>query len=152
MQLDIFSIAPDCSSRELPSAIAPIDVRVEEAVKGLLELKQIVIAQFQIETRITCDKLRGQVVDVIDEMLCMVHFDGEPKPRLIYTDSLELEAKKAELVEGCTVRSNTAFKGKTAKLIRFEQIHEYKFAVVRIDMNGTPIDYSCNINSLEVVT
>ena len=98
MQLDIFSIVPDCSSRELPKAILKLDPKVEEAI---VELKKL-----------EC---------------------------------------KSELIEGCIVRSQTAFKGKTAKLLRFEQIHEYKFAVVQIDMNGTPIDYSCNINSLEVV-
>lgn len=60
-------------------------------------------------------------------------------------------AIKPELAEGCIVRSRTAFKGKTAKLLRFEQIHQYKFAVVQIEMHGSPIKYSCNVDSLEVV-
>lgn len=85
-------------------------------------------------------------------------------PRAIFKTEPEVEkalklleevaqlAIKPELVEGCIVRSRTAFKGKVAKLLRFEQIHEYRFAVVQIEMHGSLIEYSCNINSLEVVT
>ena len=151
MQLDIFSIVPNSSSGELPRAIAPVDPKVEEAVKGLLELKQIVIAQFEAGTRIISGDLHGEVISVIDEILCMVLFDGETKPRQVFTDSLELEPNKPELVEGCIVRSRTAFKGKTAKLLRFEQVLSVKFAVVEVDMYGSTIEYSCNIKNLEVV-
>jgi|GEM_PF-1046631 len=151
MQLDIFSIVSNSSSGELPRAISPVDPKVEEAVKGLLELKQIVIAQFEVGTRIISGDLHGEITSVIDEILCMVIFDGETKPRQVFTDSLELEPSKPELVEGCIVRSHTAFKGRTAKLLRFEQIYEYRFAVVEIEMCGSPIEYSCNVNNLEVV-
>lgn len=151
MQLDIFSITPNSSSGELPKAIAPVDPKVEEAVKGLLELKQIVIAQFEVGTRITSGDLHGEVISITDEILCMVLFDGETKPRQVFTDSLELEPSKPELVEGCIVRSHTAFKGKTAKLLRFEEACNVKFAVVEVDMYGSTIEYSCNIKNLEVV-
>ncbi|MCA6572122.1 MAG: hypothetical protein IM549_02435 [Pseudanabaena sp. M53BS1SP1A06MG] len=151
MQLDIFSITPNSSSGELPRAIAPVDLKVEEAVKGLLELKQIVVAQFQVGTRIISGDLHGEVTSIIDEILCMVLFDGETKPRQVFTDSLELESSKPELVEGCTVRSRTAFKGKIAKLLRFEEVCNVKFAVVEVDMYGSTIEYSCNIKNLEVV-
>ena len=57
----------------------------------------------------------------------------------------------SELVAGCTVRSSTAFKGKTAKLLRFEQISNIQFAVVEIDLYMGLIEYKCNIASLEVV-
>jgi hypothetical protein len=69
-------------------------------------------------------------------------------------NALEEVAKlaiKSELVEGCTVRSHKAFKGKTAKLLRFEQVFEYEFAVVQVEMYGTLIEYSCSVNNLEVV-
>lgn len=50
-QLDIFSPPiQDCSSRELPTAALPINSKVEEAIAALREIKQIVIAQFQIGT------------------------------------------------------------------------------------------------------
>lgn len=101
MQLDIFSITPNSSSGELPSAKFPLEPKTEEALKALKEVAKLAI--------------------------------------------------KSELVEGCTVRSHTAFKGRTANLLRFEQIYEYRFAVVEIDMYGSPIEYSCNVNNLEVV-
>ncbi|MCA6580465.1 MAG: hypothetical protein IM537_18770 [Pseudanabaena sp. M57BS1SP1A06MG] len=101
MQLDIFSIVPNGSSGELPSANIPLEPETLEALELLEEVAKLAI--------------------------------------------------KPELVEGCTVRSRTAFKGRTAKLLRFEQIHEYRFAVVQIQMHGSLIEYSCNVDNLEVV-
>ena len=100
MQLDIFSLVPDCSSRELPKATAPIDPKVEAALNFLLELKALAVP---------------------------------------------------ELIEGCTMRSRTAFKDKTAKLLRFEQVCNVKFAVVEVHLYGSLIEYSCSIDSLKVV-
>jgi hypothetical protein len=77
--------------------------------------------------------------------------EPEVEEALKKLEELAKLAVKPELVEGCIVRSRTAFKGKVAKLLRFEQIHEYKFAVVEIDMYGSPIEYSCNVDNLEVV-
>lgn len=75
-QLDIFSLPiQDCSSRELPKVL--LDPKGEEAIAALQEIKQIVIAQFQVGTRVISGDLHGEVDSVIDEILCMVRFDGE---------------------------------------------------------------------------
>lgn len=100
-QLSIFEIVPSSSRGKLPTAIFPLEPKVEEAIALLEEL---------------------------------------PKLRI-----------DSELVAGCTVRSSTAFKGKTAKLLRFEQISNVHFAVVEIDLYMGLIEYKCNIASLEVV-
>jgi len=135
MQLDIFSIIPNSSSGELPSAFKfPLEPKVEE--------------QFKIGSRIIAGDLHGAITS-IDGDLCKVLFDGENKARPVFLDSLELERKP--LTEGCIVRSRTAFKGKTAKLLRFEQVLSVRFAVVEVDMYGSTIEYSCNIKNLEVV-
>ena len=149
MQLDIFSIFPNSSSGELPSTFRfPLEPKVEEALKSLKELKEISPSQFKIGSRIIAGDLHGAIAS-IDGDLCHVLFDGEDKTRPVFLDSLELESKP--LTEGCIVRSQTAFKGKTAKLLRFEQVFEYEFAVVQVEMYGTLIEYSCSVNNLEVV-
>ena len=149
-QLDIFSLPiQDCSSKELPVAITPVDPKVEEAIAALREIKQIVIAQFQVGVRVVSGDLHGVVDSVICEILCMVHFDGEDKPRQVFTDSLELEA--IPLTEGCIVRSSTSFKNQTGKVIRFEEIAEVKFAIVEFLFNGSVIQYPCSICTLEIV-
>ena len=150
MQLNIFSIIPNSSSGELPKTIAPIDQKVEEAVKHLLELKQIVIAQFQVGTRVIAGDLHGEVASVIDEILCMIRFDGELKPRQVFTDSLELEYKPV-LVEGCTVRSSVTFKEKTGIFLKFHDYAGCNLALVRYEYRGSTIDYYCTIATLEVV-
>ena len=68
MQLDIFSLVPDCSSRELPKAIAPIDPKVEEALKSLLELKKLECKPELIKGSIVKSNLffRGKTAKVID--------------------------------------------------------------------------------------
>ena len=101
-QLDIFSITPNCSSRELPVAIAPISPKVEEAIAALLELKKL-----------------------------------ECKP---------------ELVEGCIVKSDLFFKGKTAKVIGFKQIGAVTLAIVELEFRGSLIQFPCGVCGLEVVT
>ena len=139
-QLDIFSLP-----------IQP-DPKVEEDLKPLLELKRIVIAQFQVGTRVVSDDLHGVVDSVIDEMLCMVHFDGEDKPRQVFTDYLSLEPTKPVLLKGCTVKSNLFFKGKTAKVISFQQIGAVTLAVVEIQLSsGAIAKFPCSISALEVV-
>jgi len=94
MQLDIFSI-PERSlpeqSFELPRPIVKQDPKVEAAIAALLAIKKEVIAQFQVNTRIEAGDLHGEVVEVIDEILCMVQFDGESKPRPIFTETLSIE-------------------------------------------------------------
>ena len=102
MQLDIFSLVPNCSSRELPKAIASVDAKVEEALNSLLELKKL-----------------------------------ECKP---------------ELVEGCTVRSDLFFKGKTAKVISLKQLHTITLATVELKFRGSLIRFPCGVCGLEVVT
>jgi hypothetical protein len=149
MQLDIFSIIPNSSSGELPSAFKfPLEPKVEEALNLLEELKEISLSQFKIGSRIIAGDLHGAITS-IDGDLCKVLFDGENKARPVFLDSLELERKP--LTEGCIVRSRTAFKGKTAKLLRFEQVLSVRFAVVEVDMYGSTIEYSCNIKNLEIV-
>lgn len=152
-QLDIFSLPiQDCSSRELPRAALPINPKVEEAIAALREIKQIVIAQFQIGTRVVSGDLHGVVDSVIDEMLCMVHFDGEDKPRQVFTDYLSLEPSKPILVEGCLVRSDLFFKGKTAKVISFQQIGAVTLATVEVELSsGAIVKFPCGISALEVV-
>lgn len=61
-------------------------------------------------------------------------------------------AIKHELVEGCIVRSQTAFKGKTAKFLRFTNIAGLEFAVVELEFRGCLIEYTCTVRTLEVVT
>lgn len=152
VQLDIFSLPTQArSSTELPKAILPVKPDIEEAVKGLLELKKIVINQFAVGTRVIAGDLHGEVASVTDEILCFVHFDGEAKPRQVFTDSLELEPTKPELVEGCTVRSDLFFKGKTAKVLKIEQIHTVAIATVELDFKGTLIKFPCGTRALEVV-
>lgn len=67
-QLDIFSITPNCSSRELPKAIAPINPEVEEALKLLLELKKLECKPELIKGSIVKSNLffRGKTAKVID--------------------------------------------------------------------------------------
>jgi hypothetical protein len=153
MQLDIFSLPiADCSSRDLPKAISPLDPKVEEALKPLLELKRMVVAQFQIGTRVIAGDLHGVVDSVIDEILCMVKFDGEDKARQVFTDYLSLEPSKPVLVESCTVRSDLFFKGKTAKVISFQQIGAVTLAKVEVQLSsGAIAKFPCGISALEVV-
>ena len=68
MQLDIFSLAADCSSRELPRAIAPINPKVEEAIAALLELKKLECKPELIKGSIVKSNLffRGKTAKVID--------------------------------------------------------------------------------------
>lgn len=154
-QLDIFSIIPDRSSSnstfELPKAKLLLDPKVEAALEELTELKQISNAQFQVGTRITCGDLCGEIVSVDKEMLCQVQFDGEAKPRPVFADLLELEPTKAALVEGAIVRSSLFFKGKTAKVLKIEQIHTITLATVELSLNGNLIKFPCGASSLEVV-
>ena len=49
MQLDIFSLVPDCSSRELPSAKFPLEPKIEEALKPLEELAKLAIKPKLVE-------------------------------------------------------------------------------------------------------
>ena len=139
MQLDIFSLLP-------------INPKVEEAIAALREIKKIVIAQFEVGTRVICGDLHGVVDSVIDEILCMVRFDGELKPRQVFTDYLSLEPTKPVLVEGCTVRSDLFFKGKTAKVISFEQIGAVTLATVELQLSsGAIAKFPCGVSALEIV-
>ena len=95
-QLSLFGVPIDPieDDHELPEIILQdIDPQIEEAIAALREIKKEVIAQFQIGTRITAGDLHGEITGVIDEMLCMVRFDGELKPRQVFTDSLSIEYK-----------------------------------------------------------
>lgn len=149
-QLDIFSLQIQ-EPHELPEIILQdIDPQIEEAIAALREIKKEVIAQFQIGTRIVSGDLHGEVVSVIDEMLCMVRFDGELKPRQVFTDSLSLEYKPV-LVEGCLVRSSLYFKGKIAKVISLRQVHTITMATVEVEINGSLIQFPCGTSALEVV-
>ena len=152
-QLDIFSLPiQDCSSRELPTAVLPVNPKVEEAIAALREIKKIVIGQFQVGTRVISGDLHGVVDSVIDEILCMAHFDGETKPRQVFTDYLSLEPSKPVVVEGCTVRSPLFFKGKTAKVVGFQQHGPITLAIVAVLMDsGYLAEFPCGISALEVV-
>lgn len=68
MQLDIFSLVADCSSRELPVAIAHINPKVEEALKSLLELKKLECKSELIKGSIVKSNLffKGKTAKVID--------------------------------------------------------------------------------------
>ena len=151
-QLDIFSLPIQSSSRELPRAITAHRVpEIEEAIAALLELKKVVIAQFEIGVRVETGDLHGVVVNVIDEILCVVLFDGEAKPRQVFTDTLSIESIPNLLVEGCMVRSSTSFKEQTGKLIGFEIIAGINFAFVEYIYKGSPINFPCTIATLRVV-
>lgn len=64
---------------------------------------------------------------------------------------LEQELAEPNLVKGCIVRSRSAFKGKTGKVLRFQEVCGYSFAIVAIDMYGSTVEYSCLVQNLEVV-
>jgi hypothetical protein len=82
----------------------------------------------------------------------MVKFDGEDKPRQVFTDYLSLEPTKPVVVEGCLVRSDLFFKGKTAKVISFQQIGAVTLAVVEIQLSsGAIAKFPCGISALKVV-
>jgi hypothetical protein len=151
MQLDIFGLPPSNLTGELPTAIAPVDPKLEAALQPLGELRQIANAQFQIGTRIIAGDLRGEIASIDNEVLYQVRFDGELKPRQVFIDSLELEPDKPELSEGCIVRSQLFFKGKTAKVISFEQIGSVTLATVELELNGYLTRFPCGISALEVI-
>ncbi len=64
---------------------------------------------------------------------------------------LEQERAKPKLVEGCIVRSRSAFRGRTAKLLKFKDVCGYDFAIVQINIRGSLIEYPCLVDNLEVV-
>lgn len=102
--------------------------------------------------RVVSGDLHGVVDSVIDEILCMVRFDGEDKPRQVFTHYLSLEPSKPVLVEGCLVRSDLFFKGKTAKVVGFEQYGNVTLAIVEIVWNsGYKDKFPCGISALEVI-
>ena len=152
-QLSLFGIPidPIQEPHELPEIILQdIDPQVEEAIATLREIKKEAMAQFQAGTRIAAGDLHGEVVSVINEMLCLVRFDGELKPRQVFTDSLSIEYKPA-LAEGCLVRSSLYFKGKIAKVISLKQVHTITMATVELEINGSLVRFPCGTSALEVV-
>jgi hypothetical protein len=148
-QLDIFSLPAQSSSSELPKAIIPIDPKVETALNSLLELKELALSQFQIGSRIIAGDLHGAIASINGE-LTQVLFDGESKARPVFLDSLELENKP--MVEGCIVKSDLFFKGKTAKVINLYQIGVVTMAVVELELHKSLVKFPCGISALEVVT
>ena len=148
-QLDIFSLPVESSNSELPKAIIPVDPKVEAALNSLLELKELALSQFQVGSRIIAGDLHGAIAS-IDGDLCQVLFDGESKARPVFLDSLELESKP--ITEGCIVRSDLFFKGKTAKVVSLYQIGSVTMANVEIEFRKSLIKFPCGISSLEVVT
>jgi hypothetical protein len=152
MQLDIFGLPLTNLTGELPRAISPADPKLETALQPLREVCQIANAQFQIGTRIIAGDLRGEIASIDNEMLCQVRFDGELKPRQVFIDCLQLEPSKPELTEGCIVRSQLFFKGKTAKVIGFKQIGAVTLVTVELDLNGFLTRFPCGISALEVVS
>ena len=58
---------------------------------------------------------------------------------------------KPELIEGCTVRSDLFFKGKTAKVISFKEIGSVTLAIVELEFKGSLIRFPCGVCGLEVV-
>lgn len=147
-QLDIFSL-PTQSSSELPKAVIPIDPKVEAAINSLLELKELALSQFQIGSRIITGDLHGAIASIEDE-LAQVLFDGESKARSVFLDSLELESKP--IAEGCIVKSDLFFKGKTAKVINLYQIGGVAMATVELELQNSLVKFPCGISALEVVT
>jgi len=147
-QLDIFSL-PTQSSSELPKAVIPIDPKVEAAINSLLELKELALSQFQIGSRIITGDLHGAIAS-IDGELAQVLFDGESKARSVFLDSLELESKP--MAEGCIVKSDLFFKGKTAKVINLYQIGGVAMATVELELQNSLVKFPCGISALEVVT
>lgn len=148
-QLDIFSLPIQSSSSELPKAIIPVDPKVEAALDSLLELKELALSQFQVGARIVAGDLHGAIAS-IDGDLCQVLFDGENKARPVYLDLLELEKKP--ITEGCIVRSDLFFKGKTAKVVDLYKIGSVTMANVEIEFRESLIKFPCGISSLEVVS
>lgn len=146
-QLDIFSL-PVQDSSELPKAIIPVDLKVEAALNSLLELKELALSQFQVGSRIIAGDLHGAIAS-IDGDLCQVLFDGESKARAVFLDSLELESKP--ITEGCIVRSDLFFKGKTAKVVDLYQIGAVTMANVELEFRESLIKFPCGISALEVV-
>jgi hypothetical protein len=147
-QLDIFSLPAQSSSSELPKAIIPIDPKVEAALNSLLELKELALSQFQIGSRIIAGDLYGAIASINGE-LAQVLFDGESKARTVFLDSLELESKP--IGEGCIVKSDLFFKGKTAKVINLYQIGVVTMAVVELELHKSLVKFPCGISALEVV-
>jgi hypothetical protein len=148
-QLDIFSLPAQSSSSELPKAIIPIDPKIEAALNSLLELKELALSQFQIGSRIIAGDLHGAIAS-IDGELCQALFDGESKARTVFLDSLELESKP--ISEGCIVKSDLFFKGKTAKVINLYQIGAVTMATVELELHKSLVNFPCGISALEVVT
>jgi hypothetical protein len=147
-QLDIFSLPAQSSSSELPKAIIPIDPKVETALNSLLELKELALSQFQIDSKIIAGDLHGAIAS-IDGELAQVLFDGESKARSVFLDSLELESKP--MAEGCIVKSDLFFKGKTAKVINLYQIGVVTMATVELELHKSLVKFPCGISALEVV-
>lgn len=148
-QLDIFSLPIQSSSSELPKAIIPVDPKVEAALDSLLELKELALSQFQVGARIVAGDLHGAIASINGE-LCQVLFDGESKARPVFLDSLELESKP--ITEGCIVRSDLFFKGKTAKVVSLYQIGAVTMANVELEFHKSLIKFPCGISALEVVS
>lgn len=148
-QLDIFSLPIQSSSSELPKAIIPVDPKVEAALDSLLELKELALSKFQVGSRIIAGDLHGAIAS-IDGDLCQVLFDGEDKARPVFLDSLKLESKP--ITEGCIVKSDLFFKGKTAKVIDLYQIGVVTMATVELEFRKSLIKFPCGISALEVVT
>lgn len=149
MQLDIFSLPVQSSSSELPKAIIPVDPKVEAALDSLLELKELALSEFQVGSRIIAGDLHGAIAS-IDGELCQVLFDGESKTRPVFLDSLELENKP--ITEGCIVKSDLFFKGKTARVVSLYQIGAVTMANVELEFRESLIKFPCGIRALEVVT
>lgn len=147
-QLDIFSLPVQSSSSELPKAIIPIDPKVETALNSLLELKELALSQFQVGSRIIAGDLHGAIASV-DGDLCQVLFDDENKARPVFLDSLELESKP--IGEGCIVKSDLFFKGKTAKVVSLYRIGTVTMANVELEFRKSLIKFPCSISALEVV-
>jgi hypothetical protein len=147
-QLDIFSLAVQNSSSELPKAIIQVDPKVEAALNSLLELKGLALSQFQIGSRIIAGDLHGAIA-CIDGELCQVLFDGESKTRTVFLDFLELES--LPITEGCIVKSDLFFKGKTAKVLSLYQIGAVTMANVELEFRKPLVKFPCGISALEVV-
>lgn len=63
----------------------------------------------------------------------------------------DFEQGKSALVEGCIVRSNLFFKGKTAKVLGFELHGPVTLAIVEVEINNNLFKFPCGTSALEVV-
>jgi hypothetical protein len=75
----------------------------------------------------------------------------EPLPELRQIAD-DFAQSKSALVEGCMVRSNLFFKGKTAKVLGFELHGSVTLAIVEVEIDKNLFKFPRGVSALEVVS